>query len=857
MKKPGELRWVFVLLGVLLVTGMIVAGCHDRHRRYYWIFTSSLNTLLAEDGLAFSVNGQCVKDGPRCYFKDNGDAIILFLTAPTGTGSPKYVLWASYYMRDRLAVTPPVEIRGERTDYYDDVDVDEAVVMFYKASGPGMEFPYDGVSSFGFRTGDAIILFERRDIDTDTSNTSGDEKGPNYRAYYARFTMANVLNKQENYGFGKWDNAKIIDDDDGDDNSVGYIGVVSDGLRGPARFSGGYDYDQNDFSDYLSAVWTQTIDIDSATNVRTTDTKLLRARFDLSTGEFEAPGEIKPDPAATEYLAGSDDRHTYVTTTFFAYNRSVFFETTDTTPTTDDNVLNWNRLEGSFGTTGAMSADFGDSSGSLSGMNSLRICPTYANRDYLYSLRRNNIYGEDQGISTQFIFYRHRGRDASYSDLMVSRVDPSAAFPTSFPSDASAILDVITPVSGDNQIDDMDFDTRISRDGDYILGAFEQYEDDTTYDQDNDSNDSRLFVRHITTSATGTSVVMQSAVAIDADATGVEMNVFRFQDEMRYVAGGKGAGVQSNNNYVHFIYEQSGTSDSTDVLKVARYDAATNTVLGRGDVVTTNRYDFWSGSSTRNTFRNAFALDDNNGGVIVYYRANSRYTTVATVPDREYRGFAVQFDGSTVGTPVNIGSSATDAVNGLQVRSSGLSGFTSRSTGDYGDFHNIFILEDRENTNYGNMTSTNALRFRRLKKTVAFGPDAFDLPGATGTGTPTAPLIVDTGIFSDVGEPAGTIAGNRIGLYFGHSGHYYYNEFSGVEPTGSWFLNGGITDPYLLDDISPTNFASYWVFNRMRNDNGVLLGDVLPELQGALAFYTKLDPVTQDRRLFLRIRGNQ
>ena len=235
MKRSKLLKFVFVGIGLFLLLGMLFMGC-DGHRRrhYYWLFSSSLNTLLAEDGLAFSANGHSLYVEPgygvRCFFNRDGDAIVLFVTRIQANRDTYYAPWASYYVRSQGFLTPPVEIRGEGADFKNLPGLPAVVVMFYRAepkAGTDMEF--DGVSG-GSRTGDAVILYSQQDIDTDTGNTAGDEKGPNTRLYYARFMKANLWNKAEGYGFGSPQsaNAKSIDGYDGDFEDVARIDIPLD-----------------------------------------------------------------------------------------------------------------------------------------------------------------------------------------------------------------------------------------------------------------------------------------------------------------------------------------------------------------------------------------------------------------------------------------------------------------------------------------------------------------------------------------------------------------------------------------------------------------------------------------------------
>ena len=210
------------------------------------------------------------------------------------------------------------------------------------------------------------------------------------------------------YGFGVPDNAVIVDNRDtfdGDGEDVLAVGVVSDGLKGPARFHVDVsEYDQNEFGSYIAAVWTQRIDTNDATTGQTWDYKLFRSRFDLSTGTFETPREIFPDAASQEAVtAPNDPTYTWIEDSggsgpgeeIFCYNRSVFFVITDKIGNGDE-ALNWNRLDGSFQKSGTLSGDFAS--------RSLLISPTRsatATTEQVRHLYRHNVYGEDQGIQNR------------------------------------------------------------------------------------------------------------------------------------------------------------------------------------------------------------------------------------------------------------------------------------------------------------------------------------------------------------------------------------------------------------------------------------------------------------------------
>jgi hypothetical protein len=833
-----------------------------------------------------------------------------------------YTLWASYYnMRERI-LQPPVEIRGENADFHDMPDLPGIVVMFYGGANYA-----SALYPKGFSPGDAIILYKQRDIDTDTENTAGNAKGPNRRLYYCRFTRAHVERRDLGYGFGHGTNAAMVDANDGAyktgtphglffflrEDVLSY-GAVTDGLVGGAAFtyspgetvvftstpgsttapgftvngngspglSAYYTsyYDQTDFSDYFAAVWVQCTDVSDVTTVWVEDLKLYRSRFDLSTGTFEAPEEILPDAESQDSAAHPE--YTWITSaqlanppfipTLFCYNRSVFFESLDIAGPTGqrDEALNWNRLEGTFtgptdASPGAMSGDFGTAPGASRTRTSLLISPTRNSNwvEYIDGIRINNIYGGDDDLTRQYIYYIYEdnGTGNDTKSLLVSQVSPC---------DASFVFSQVTDVTEMDVSVSRDvhynwFDTRLSRKGGYIAAAFLQ--------DDNSDGRNSLFVRELPTAP---SVLTPLPAAQINDATADPVNCFEFQRELRHDWTGRNLGIQSENGYMHILYEQSTLGDATDVLYTARYISMTGAgvtpipTVERAEVARSNGGDFSAayGSdrfSVYYSIRRTFALDDDESGVIVYWRGNS---TFGTGKDAEYRAFAARYGGgfSSGGiVPINIGSSAVGAANGRQVRD--LWGFTIKKHGANGDFHGISILEDREERNNPSLTTTLAWRQRWLRKGMAFNTDAFYPKAASGGNTPDEPVLVDTGIDADV-KPvdmtspglgpaafpgiglsayAGThnhsvALGQLVGLYFEHSGHLYYRELL--------LWTNTKTCTYWLDDLSPTNIDGYWVFGWRNGDSSRY-----PMLAGALAFYAKRDPATQDLRLFLRIRN--
>jgi hypothetical protein len=977
MEKWGKIAAVFFV--VLFLVGLLVAGCGGRHPNGNPIFVASYSTLLADDGWALSANGQSLVMPPRVFYRDNGDGIVLFLTGPAKGGStavdsrtngattapglapngngggPYYALWACYYnMRDRL-LYPPVEIRGENADFTDMPSLSGAVVMFY-----GGAIYNSALYPKGFSPGDGIILYSQRDIDTDTENTAGDEKGPNRRLYYCRFTHANRAHRDLGYGFGHGTNARAVDGEDGvckstyqaklyfpspspppppdlAENVLTY-GVVTDGLVGGAAFwkllgvtmpemgmeaaaaSGTNtvvraqsteeeillnhhnDYAQVDFSDYFAAVWIQVTDVSDVTTVWVPDLKLYRSRFDLSTGTFEPPAEILPDAAAQETGSGRPESSWILNgeilaagpmmpiailwnATLYCNDRSVFFEVTDIDADRlllpeplypRDEALNWNRLAGTFegptaASPGAMSDDFGGGAG----YTSLLISPPRnPNGEIVEGIRINNMYGGDDGLARQYIFYLYDDNVSPVGpngpttrSLLVSQVDPESGTFGFAPTTDLTEIDVNSPY--ENHVYPSDFDTRLSRKGDYIAAAFLQ----DPYHFGGGTNS--LFVREVPTAP---SVLTPLPATRINDATGDPVNGFEFQRELRHDWTARDMGIQSENGYMHLLYEHSQPSDVTGVLYVARYSSITGSgvtpisAVERAEVTRSNTSTTEGFApaaippfAARYVLGDAFALDDDGGGVIVYWRGNS---TFGTGKDAEYRAFAARYTGgySSSGlVPITLSSSAAGAANGRQVED--LWAFTLKTNGQDGGFHVISILEDREERNHPSRTTTRAWRMRWLSKWRPFNTEAFYPLAAAGSNTPDEPVLVDTGIDSDVkystteyfplgpaafpelgpSAYAGTYGhsvavGYLFGVYFEHSGHLYYREIN--IPTGRMY------GPYWLDDLNPTNIDGYWVFG-----GRTALSSRYPMLAGALAFYAKKDPVTQDLRLFARIRN--
>jgi|GEM_PF-7031288 len=235
-------------------------------------------------------------------------------------------------------------------------------------------------------------------------------------------------------------------------HSVQSFGVLADGFLGQAWW-GTDDNDYDDgatFSHFLVAVWTEMVaGYDSARGVidRFTSTpgpgnehdrKLMASVYDLETGTFGAPQEIKPDAGAAEHLSGisgvRSDGDSILHERFITYDNQVFFTYADAAVDDDPNAApNWDYFAGAEGVDTALAWNlFELSTGTTSGdgaflTDSLLLSPAHRSAlidvdlggstsqdlpdiawETVNELTNDNgrvVFGADEGLEVTYIFF--------------------------------------------------------------------------------------------------------------------------------------------------------------------------------------------------------------------------------------------------------------------------------------------------------------------------------------------------------------------------------------------------------------------------------------------------------------------
>ena len=834
---------------------------------------------LASDGLALSENGMSVIDGPRPFYSSTGNrGITLYLTT-TNSGTPSVTLWAVYW--DGKKLYPPVEVKlrgspnNAASPQNDDkqganigaFDLQEAIVMFYE---PGSESANRDTS----RRGDAVILFRQYDVD-DAPIQAPSVENQNIRLWWLYHDMSMANDASMAHGFGTWDTsgteplfrpgyADIVDSDDGDnigdtsevvdnneqDDNVLAFGVVSDGVRGQALWADGGGFAQlEDFSDYLVATWVQLDEVDNQAGTDDIfDLHLWQTRFDITAEppQFAVPARIDPSTNTLEGTApATDDSLTLVFPIISTYENSILYSVIEDIFGDADEAYQYNHYTGD--------ATNGFTSGSFFS-NSVQFSPLHDTTDGFGSegflvlggtAPLWQMYGRDHGLSNLVIFSTYNIGDPANDDdvdLFVSRFDYTATTGSGAhnPGQDTTQADE-TGAMPLNERDVDYWETRISRDSDYILIA---------YIQEDLGGLEELRLRRFTTDEIGgtpvsgpiTSAIGATVAGSDDAATGA-VEAFSFQGELanpflppsegKGVTGVERGAIQSDNLIMHLAYEENDDAVTmVDQVHIVQFEYQPS---GAGLARRAPMDDFPDGSLTSggpNALEGIVrVLDDGDGGVVTYYSRDRNFKDPMLAPAPTLS--ARRFDGTTMTTRVDLNSPGLNLDPG---------NFTALTAGDgdpAGDWHLLFFGEDRLATFQGTPVSSIANRFRRFPKLQAGDP--FDPMSYSEIQTVDANLPIDSDVF------AGTFQGStsNVGIYIEQGGHIYYNEYNAQKNTWLDASEHIVDNDSSNDAISPavSNYRSFVPPDSASSG----------ELSKAITWWLRLD-LDGDLRLHARVR---
>lgn len=811
---------------------------------------------LALDGKALSQNDENMAGGPRVFYSSRANqAIILYQTIDNG-GTGVFTLWASYF--NGLSVTPPVEIitisaQGKQGNFFAPIEVDAAIAMFYHPSGVVG-------NSNATRDGDAVILFSRYDTDDSSPTDSNDS---NRRLWFCYFDRSLAAQPSQGYGFGTFDlsdnwrpgYADTVDSDDGENfstndpdnkmpDSVEVFGVVSDGLHGEGAFVNGFNmYNQTDFRHYFVATWIQWDEVNASAATDTVDSHAWWSRFDMTSNPpgFSTPQRIATDSSSPENAGGSFvEPETIVAPAFMTANENALVFMVQEVPDFDV-VVEYTHFTGDSSngfTGGAFLPDAVEASPTND--------PTDFNQGQLTELPI--MYGPDHNLTNVVIFLGFNSNlpGDSDNDLFIARFDNTAASAgTAFGASDRTQVD-LTPTTPPNQRDVQDWDTRISRDNDYILAVFVQ----TDLIGWPEIKARRFVTDEIGGPPPPGSVSNSLGTVLDVSDTSVDYfaDAFVLQRELGSsfipptegvgVTGVRRSAIQSDNDRMYIVYEHyddfTPPPQWDEIFVVQFQNQAAPSPGTTSSPASLDTFENFTMTFQGQIEDATATMDDGDGGVVTYYLQDVNYDPLNPwIMDWRLR--ARDYNGVTMSGALDLNSS------GLHVVQGEVTAMTAGTEDPDGSIHLIFFDEDRYATTGGNPASSIAARFRRFDK----------LDGSTSFTINRFGMIhtIDTRQSVDAMAFAGTSAGGtgNVAIYMEQGGHIFYNEYTAS--TDMWKDAAS----YIVDNDSAVDANNPMVtgFRPYLPPDLMLSG----ETAGALVFWTRFDPVDGDDRLFLRIHN--
>jgi hypothetical protein len=785
---------------------------------------------VADDQRAMSVSGQDFSGGLR-YFA-NGDRCQAIVTYQVSSGQ----LYAHYYDGQW---SPPVALRA----------VDAVTGSMQSGTVVAFVNPVDDAGDFAEdREGDAYIFW----IATDTDDDAGGSDAANEVIFMTHFDVSESDEVGSNYGFQEF--AARISDQDEAGESIQTIGLVSDGLCGEARWEDGFNsYSWGDPTTAIIFFWNQTENDGAGFDTTTYAVRLDPEESTDAEFPLTASSDFRVDIA--EFGAsdgGLDAEETIVSSEYASYNEFLFQRVvaddsgaTDFNPfmglssnDDDDETIQYNRFDLAAGTvTSATSLNPGSTDATDTDEN----VHHFLQPDLDFTSARS-IYGPDEGLGVIVIYTIALVEDANGSSgdvldtvgILLAEIDPDTATLLSNTFVDAEDITVADRVAH-NRID-----TRISRNGDYIVAIWMERQADggsddlgawaSVYHTSRPDDDGVTTLLSIVDS-------LSAAFLVSTDVDGNDVNGLMFQDNLGYICGG-----QSDPDVMHFFYEIDDTVSGNDAFLVR----ITVDPSGETEAMTTSLFETFDEFEIdfgrfNDEGENMNSTDGgNDGGLVVAWRED-----ISSVDDDD-RMFAER-TGLGAGF-AEIGSAVTfrQATGNEEVhmigtpRGSEIGEFNDADAEDDDErphgFSNVHIIF-REDESTEDSSNGNALRTRQViaDEDVAFA-DSF-IPSVAG-GTFESPFdldlpFVDPTSSFDADVEGVAVEGDTVGLWFTEQQHLYYQEFGGDNDNDEvgWLHDDGQSNPILVDDDNDEELDDFELFGTR--------SCVCDDLACATVFWTK------------------
>lgn len=806
---------------------------------------------VGDDGRAFTNQGQSQNNDDFEIFWNvtDGNAIAMFQLESTASASSDVnLLYVARFDSNRWS--PPVQIRGRdltaTPNVFEDphFEANGYKVLWINTAG-------DPTPEVAARTGDAILIFTRRDLGPAAAvTTSEDQNTRLWMTYFDR--SAADAPAAGGWVRGFQTNAITVDDEviftgSGNDPSVDTFGFVSDSHEGTHGYGDGID--------------------EVRSGQPTTFVSLVYRKQDTTTnGQRFLTKNILGDAVdnTLENLLGSEDE-------LVAGIGLVTSESAGDEFFTHNELMLWNATKDSgFDNDQILTATTFDSDGQVDSALVGNTINTI--NDQQDSVEVEGFYGPDQGLAAWYIIYTETGfrtdngpstgdRDPD-ADLFVAQINADEAL--SVQSEAiENFVDTIQvtslPTQGGSNTGVDNVESRLNRSAEFITILFNEVNTNTDFDSNGDTvNTNQLLyvaavqtrrastfgdtdVRDLADSVAGPTLVPATAATGVNSGTGLAGDVteFEFQQDLADSEGLPQCSFQSNAYRVNFIYTQIpdaftvAASDLENLLvngieftpgvlvddspDFDLVDSAQEIVdtrdTGYGDEFEAVAVD--AGDQTRDATTGAPALE--SGRVLVFYVLNGNNPTsdpsepntsafgeprlfvydqgvTALVSTDGPREFDLADDGliSVETVPVN-----EDFVNTPHHAGTTLHVFWTEIVND-GPAQRIMTRSYDKGALNDGATTNDALETR-------FTPNLTGV--ATGADPVQIDLITDGPIgdlafqgFSDFIETA--VDGTTVGIYFAEDEHLYYSDTAG-DATG-WDTEAGLPSPQLIDNDSPT-----------------------------------------------------
>ncbi|MCE9582524.1 MAG: hypothetical protein K8T20_08535 [Planctomycetes bacterium] len=807
---------------------------------------------VADDKQAFSVAGADVSSGLAADLQViyNGDRCVAIATytviVPGGT-----IRYAHYYDG---SWTPPVALGA-----FDCVltSVGSTAAVAFLNTG---DHPSDLAQE---RNGDAIILWTA----DDGAGAAGDGVNRNLWATY--FHAQNAGDIALNYGFEPF--AQRLSNEDDTNEDVSTFGFVSDGLCGEARWDDGFvNYQWGDETTEIIAFWRQSQDNDPVALYQD-DEYWAFSRFDLGaavtldlplTGSTATRGSILGFGASDSGLTSEESE---VFSEFISYNNVLFFKVSDDA---DAGSLGGYAAAAQTGYGGALSAEdkitvqevaFGLGTATVSSPATLHAATPSAaigdmnqcNADYAMDKggfvgRMNSVYGSDQGLATLTVFSLQLvtdpdtvfGQVTADGRLGVTEINESTG---ALIAGGASFLD-----GEDSDISDsvFFFDSRMSRNGDYIWAAWLENIDAGGAGATTEDQTGVFAAEYITTriQEDGTYPVppgigstlsgfFQLNAIITLVAVGQPVAGFEFQSALGYVCG-----LQSDPDVMHIFFEHSDTTGDAiwETRLTADLDPLTGgcspsvtVTLWEGFSLEADQVD-WIQYGPRVNHYDWKSIDSGDGGDVLTFYEQDIDATGST----DYRMHSEK--NGVAGGKIEIDSFTPDR----QVSNFDLVYYAATEPGSSIGVFDILSLEDSDDRPKGadavdvffsesQVSEVDGLplfyRTRRFSPgdlSVPFG-DQFTPSAGSFFEDPFYPGVPGQSMTSNslidiAGDGDMPVNGSTVGLYFVQGSRVYYQESDSSADNGelSWANDEGVSNPFLVDDDNDAevqNFAGLFL----------------------------------------------